>query len=418
MKYRRRHLEAKLLRYAQEFPSLLLMGARQVGKSTLLTHLFEAKAKHIVFDPVVDVANARRDPEFFLDQHPAPLILDEVQYAPEILPVIKRRIDRQPAPGMYFLTGSQNLALLRSVSESLAGRVMVFELGAMTLAERAGRAGGASTTWIEAVMTAGTRPPDLGPYDRIPARDTSDTLFSRVWRGGLPLTLDRSDDMVADILASYVRTYIERDVRSLADVQDQQQFTRFLSLCGALTAQEINHSQLGREIGITPQTAARWLGVLKATFQWVEIPPYHGNAIKRISGRAKGFIADSGLAAHLQRISSPAALAGHPLQGALFETWVAVDLMRRFCLLSTPPLVYHWRTHGGAEVDLLLERDGTYWPIEIKSKARITAADARGIRAFRATYPQLRHGPGFVIAAVDEVFRLADDILVVPYDLT
>ena len=218
-------------------------------------------------------------------------------------------------------------------------------------------------------------------------------------------------------MQSYVRTYIERDVRSLASVQDQQQFSRLLSLCAALTAQEVNHSQLGREIGVTPQTASRWLNILKATYQWLELPPYHGNTIKRISGKPKGYLTDTGLAAFLQRISSPEALSGHPLLGPLFETHVVLDIHRKFHCLTMPPQVYHWRTLAGAEVDLLLERDGIFWPVEIKSSTRITRADARGITAFRETYPALRHGPGIIVAPVEEVFQLRDEVLVIPYDL-
>ncbi len=393
------------------------MGPRQVGKSTLFAHLFGAGAKHIVFDPVLDVGNARQDPDFFLDQYPPPVILDEVQYAPELLGAIKRRIDRQPAPGQYFLTGSQNLALLKHVSESLAGRVLVLDLGSMTLSELRGCGQKAGGTWLAALMDAGTGVPDLNSFQRLMPVSKEDTILRHLWRGGLPLLLDRTDDLVPDIWASYVRTYVERDVRALAEVHDQQQFSRFIALCAALTAQEVNHSQLGRDIGVTPQTARRWLGVLKATFQWMEVPPFHGNTIKRISGRSKGYLADTGLAAHLQRVSSPVALAGHPLLGALFETWVAGDLLHRFCLMSTPPQVYHWRSHSGAEVDLVLERDGIFWPIEVKAAGRVTMADARGIHAFRAAYPHLRHGAGSIVAAVDQTSRLSEDILVVPCDL-
>jgi predicted AAA+ superfamily ATPase len=388
-----------------------------VGKSTLLAHLFGDKAEHIVFDPVVDVGNARRDPEFFLNQHPPPLILDEIQYAPELLGTIKRRIDRQPAAGQYFLTGSQNLALLKNVSESLAGRVIVLDVGPMTPAELNGCADPEGGTWLASLLDAGTGVPSLAGRFRLAPGDKEDTVYRRLWRGGLPLLLDRADNLVHDILSSYVRTYVERDVRAFAEVSDQQQFTRFLALCAALTAQETNHSQLGRELGVTPQTAGRWLAILRATFQWIELPPFAGSAIKRISGRPKGYLSDTGLAAHLQRLSSPTALEGHPALGALFETAAVGTLMRGFGLISSPPQVYHWRTHGGAEVDVLLERDGIFWPIEIKAAARITSADARGIKAFRATYPHLRHGTGVVIAGVEAPDRLSEDILIVPYDL-
>lgn len=417
MNYKNRLLERKILRCKEVFPVILVIGARQVGKSTLLSHLFGAQMPQIVFDPVIDVGNARQDPEFFIDQHPPPIILDEIQYAPELLPVIKRRIDRHDVPGQYFLTGSQNLSLLRNVSESLAGRAVVLELGSLTLAERQGLGAHPHPTWLQRLLDAAGALPDLGRHERLRREAPLTTVFEVLWRGGYPRTLDLSLEFIVEVMQSYVRTYVERDLRVLANVQDQQQFSRFLALCAAMTAQEINHSQLGREIGVTPQTASRWLNTLKATFQWLEVPPYHGNALKRLSGKPKGYISDTGLAAFLQRISSPAALSGHPLLGALFETHVAVDLHRQFHTLDMPPQVYHWRTHGGAEVDLLLERDGVFWPLEIKSKARITAADARGIAAFRSTYPSLRHGPGLIVAPVEQVDRLRDEIVVVPYDL-
>ena len=416
MNYRKRHLETKIIRYKEIFPVLLVTGARQVGKSTLLGHLLGDIMPHITFDPVIDVGNARQDPEFFIDQHPPPIILDEIQYAPELLAVIKRRVDLDDAPGQYFLTGSQNLALLRDVSESLAGRVVVLDLGTMTLGERQGW-GRTEPVWLDLLLEAGGALPDLSRQERVPRKPPLRTVFEVLWRGGYPRTLDQAPDVIVDIMQSYVRTYVERDVRSLTDVQDLQQFSRFLSLCAALTAQEVNHSQLGREIGVTPQTASRWLNILKATYQWLELPPYHGNTIKRISGKTKGYLADTGLAAFLQRISSPEALSGHPLLGRLFETHVVQDIHRKFHCLTMPPQVYHWRTLAGAEVDLLLERDGIFWPVEIKSSTRITRSSARGIVAFRETYPALRHGPGVIVAPVEEVFQLRDEILVLPYDL-
>ena len=157
--------------------------------------------------------------------------------------------------------------------------------------------------------------------------------------------------------------------------------------------------------------------MLSATFQWVEVPPYHGKTIKRIARRPKGYLADTGLAGYLQRISSPQALGGHPLQGALFETHVVLDVLKQLQVCRTRPQMLHWRSHGGAEVDLLLERDAVYVPIEIKSSARVSSGDARGILAFRETYPQLRHGPGVIVAATEELSELRGGVIVAPYDL-
>ena len=162
----------------------------------------------------------------------------------------------------------------------------------------------------------------------------------------------------------------------------------------------------------------RWLNILKVTFQWIELPPYSGNTVKRVSGRPKGYITDTGIAASLQRVSSPQALSGHPQLSALFETHVVLDLCKRFSALSPPPRMYHWRLHSGNEVDVILERDGIFHSIEIKCAGTIKPGDAAGIKAFRSTFPRLNHGAGYIIAPVEKAYALTDDIFVIPYDCT
>ena len=166
-----------------------------------------------------------------------------------------------------------------------------------------------------------------------------------------------------------------------------------------------------------PFTARRWLDLLVGTFQWFEVPAYSGNAVKRVSGKAKGYLADTGLACWAQAISSPAALGGHPLWGALFESFIASEVRKQMTLLSPPPRLHHWRSAGGAEVDLLLERDGRMFPIEIKGKTQVSRADTRGITAFREAYPHLRVAPGLVISLCDQVQQLNDQDLSLPWDL-
>ena len=414
MNYRTRHIERRLSRVRSALPVVLVIGARQSGKSTLLSHA-APDARRVVFDPVIDLGNAREDPELFLDQYPPPLILDEVQYAPELLTVIKRRVDEDSTPGQYLLTGSLNLMLLRSVSESMAGRVAVLELPFLSLAERCGHAATAHP-WVEDLFA-----PDplsrLRRHQRLPPRAIEATLASRLWRGGFPRHLDHDDEILPDLLSSYVRTYVERDVRSVAAVEDAALFTRFVGLCAAHTGQEINHSQLGRDLGITYHTAQRWLAILQASFQWLEVPPFSANPAKRVSKRPKGYFADTGLAAWTQRISSPEALFSNPMQGALFETHVVLDLLKQTRAMAHPPRVHHWRLHSGAEVDLILERDGMLVAVEAKSRSRVGRADTRGIRAFRSSYPRLQHGVGVVVGAVHEVTFLGDNIVAVPYDL-
>lgn len=393
------------------FPAVVLTGARQVGKSTLLQHTLAGEADFVVFDPVADVESARAEPDLFLDNHRTPLVLDEIQCAPEVVPALKRRIDRDRRPGRYVLTGSQQWGVLRAMSESLAGRVAFLDLEGFCLAEIAERTEGA--TWLERSLAdpvefLASRPQRLANIR---------PLYERLWRGFLPEAELLETDVISDFHAAYQRTYIERDARLIGAVEDWQQFGRFFRLAAALTAQEVNHSQLGRDIGVTPQTARRWLDMLKATFQWHEVPAWSGNTVKRVSKKPKGYLADSGSACAALRLSSGAALADHPAFGAIYETAVVGEIRRLITVMPSKPMLHHWRSHGGAEVDLILERDGVLHPIEIKATERPAPKDARGIQAFRETYPDLRIAPGLVLAPTDAVARLSAEDTAIPWDL-
>ena len=319
--YRQRLLTRRLRELATAFPVVVISGARQVGKSTLLQHLYGDKAGIVVFDPVVDVGNARQDPELFLANNRPPLVLDEVQYAPELIASLKREVDKDRSPGQYILSGSQQWSVLTSVSESLAGRAAFLDLEGFSLAEAAGSEGSWLSSWIADPAKFLASPPSRLQHTR--------TLYESLWRGGLPDATLIEAAFVPDFHAAYQRTCIERDVRLLADVADWQLFGRFIRLCAALSAQEINRRQLGRELGVTPQTADRWLGLLKATYQWFEVPAYSGNAVKRVSGKPKGYLADTGMTCHAQLLSSPEALGGHPMLGALFETAVVAEIRKQ-----------------------------------------------------------------------------------------
>jgi uncharacterized protein len=408
MQYRPRNAEPRLADLARYFRVVLVTGARQVGKSTLIERVFP-EVRAITFDPLQDLYGARSDPDLFLDSLAPPLVLDEIQYAPELLPALKRRVDRSDQPGQYILTGSQNLAVLRGVAESMAGRVGILQLDGMTHLEQLGR--GREGHWLDAYLSTPDQLPDKVHADP----DAPGPLTRVLWRGTLPGLLDLPDEMVPAFWRAYVQTYVERDVRVMAEVKDLAIFGRFLSLQGALTAQEINDSQAGREIGVAPGTARAWRDLLSYTYQWTELFPYVGNTVKRVSGKRKGYLQDVGLASHLQRLSSPEALLVSPLRGALFETWVVNELLRASRNLTVPPQSWHWRTHGGAEVDLILERDGRLFPIEVKARTNPSKRDTRGLRAFRETYGEDRVAPGLVIHAGHEVYRLDRHTVALPW---
>jgi hypothetical protein len=403
--YKQRLLEEKIIELFRYYPALAVLGARQVGKSTLVENLFGNKVESIVFDPVVDVENARKDPEFFLQNHPPPVFLDEIQYAPELLGPIKRRVDRSKQKGLYILSGSQHLAVMRDIAESMAGRVAVVHLYPMTRREMAGLESSTFLKkWVHGEMA----------LDSVSASST-ELLFPRIWRGGYPGIMDLPAHLISGYWQSYLQTYIERDVRTIANIGSLQTFGQFIRLLAALSAQEINHAHIGRELGVDRKTAQTWLETVQSTFLWFSLPAFSRNPVKRIAGRAKGYFADTGFICQLQKIGTPEAIGGHPLQGALFETWVVMEVIKTLQAWPMPPNMYHFRSYGGAEVDLLLEMDGILYPIEIKAKSNPTRNDGRGIAAFRECFPKEKIGQGLIICAVERPIRLAEQLVAVPW---
>ena len=395
------------------FPVVGICGARQVGKSTLLRARFGDRARTFVFDPITDVGNARQDPELFLGLHPAPLILDEVQFAPELLPVIKRRVDEAGGvPGQYLLTGSQQFNVLRRVEESLAGRIWLADLWPMSQSEIRGVPDRGLLPALLATKGADARSLALGLGAE--AATPRGGLLEVLYRGGYPGLLDFEVRDVGAGFEAYVRTYVERDVRTLRAIDDLHDFSRFMRLIAALTATELNASHLGRKVGISPKTARAWLDALTYSYQVLRLDAYAGNTIKRISGRPKIHMTDVGLACSLLAISSPEAVASHPLVGALFETFAVMEIAKQALGLDGRPRLWHWRSSGGAEVDLVIERDGVFYPIEIKWKSRPSGRDLSGIRQFRETYPHLELGTGVVVHGGVELLLLGESTLAVP----
>lgn len=399
MEYKARHLEKTVLSAAKHFKVILILGARQVGKSTLLRHLLP-DAEMFFFDAILDPYKVKSDPDLFLDLHPSPLILDEVQFAPALLSAVKRRVDLSSEKGRYFLTGSQNLNVLKTISETMTGRAVLLHMEGMSLLERTGSAH--EESWLARYLNDPVRFIEKKPQTLA----SLPPLTEVIWRGSLPQAWELPPTELARFFGSYIQTYVERDLRLVEKIEDLQQFGHFLSLLGALSGKEINYSQLGREINVTPQTAKRWLFALFASYQWREILPLHRNTIKRISEKRKGVVTDSGIACYLLRINAPEDLALHPSLGALFETWVINHIYQLFSTCPMPPSVYHWRTHGGAEIDLILEMNGIYFPIEIKCSRNLSSQDLRGFKAFRESMPEKRVAPGIIIHAGEENYLL------------
>ena len=326
--YKPRGATDRLVQLFDSFPVVVLTGARQVGKSTFVSQVFGQECDHIVFDPIVDIQNAREDPDLFLRNQSTPVILDEIQYAPQLVPALKRRVDENRVPGQYLITGSQQWEVMKQLSESLSGRAVFIDLEAFSSQELSDAP--MKPSWLAEWLTQGKD--SLKKLSRARSREVP--VYEQLWRGWFPEAQFLETKFIPDFYGSYLRTYIERDARQLADVEDWQAFGRFYRLAGALSAQEVNYSQFGRDIGIKPETAKRWLAVMKATFQWYEVPAYSGNTIKRISAKPKGYLADTGLICFCLAVSTPKAVPSHPNWGALFETAIASEIRKYLSLLS------------------------------------------------------------------------------------
>ncbi len=416
MKYRSRSIEATIKALCSHFPVVAVLGARQVGKSTLVEHLFGSEYEVVVFDPVQDVEQARTEPDLFLANHPGKLFLDEVQYAPELLASIKRRVDRSGEPGQFILSGSQNLAVIKNISESLAGRVAIVELHGLSFSEMIGNTDSCMLLdWVNGVQRS-----EVG--DQIAAEGLSPNQggepppwYATVFRGGLPGTLDLPESLLPHFFSSYLQTYVERDIRTVADIGNLQLFSRFYRLLGALSTTEINASQLGRDLDIDRRTALAWKSVLESTYQWTEIPAFSRNPIKRVAGKSKGVFSDTGMLCHLQRITSPEMIASHPLQGRIMETWVITEIFKICSAWNVMPGFYHYRSVGGAEVDLILEINGRLFPVEIKSKAHPSKKDAGGIKSFRQAFPNEDIGEGLLVCAAAKPYRISEHVMAMPW---
>ena len=307
--YIHRTLERAFLSASDHFPVMLVNGARQVGKTTLLRHLCGEERTYVTLDDPLVLELARRDPSLFLQRYPGQVLIDEIQYAPGLLPLIKMAVDEDRRPGRFWLTGSQHFHLMKSASESLAGRVGILELLGLSRREQDG--------------AGADLPPFLPRPDVLEARleDTArlrlPDLYSRIWRGSYP-ALAEDPDLDRDLYySSYVQTYLQRDVRDLARVGDETAFLKFLRASAARTAQLLNLADLARDAGVAPNTAKSWLSILEASGLVRLLQPYHTNVTKRLVKTPKLYFLDTGLCSWLTEWTSPETLEAGAASGAM-----------------------------------------------------------------------------------------------------
>ena len=348
-----RHLAQSVLKAARHFPALVLTGPRRAGKTWLLRRLFPNAGYFLLEDPDI-VARLRADPHGFLDAVKTPVILDEVQNVPEVFALVRARIDREPRrTGRWLLTGSQEAPLMRGVSESMAGRAAVLQLYPLSARE---------TPKVTLLR---------GGYPEVLARPAA----ARLW------------------FASYLQTYLERDVRAVTAVRDLATFRRFLALVASRHGQVLNKTDLAAPLGVSVPTVTQWLGILETTAQILVVPPFYENLGKRLIKSPRVYVADSGLACHLLGIDSAAELAKSPFAGSLFEGLIASEIVKAQVNDGRRRELYHFRDEQGLEVDFVVPgRSGSVALVECKATRTVTPAMAAPMQHLRHAFTK-RRGP-------------------------
>lgn len=334
-----------------DFPVIVVTGARQTGKTTLLRHAVGAEADFVSLEDVDIRGAARSDPRAFLSARGNPTVLDEVQNAPDLLSYIQTDVDRSGGNGRWILSGSQSFALMQGVAQSLAGRAAVLRLPTFTAAEALDRR---PLSTPEELL--------VGFY---PVPRLRDSLDLRLW------------------MASYVQTYLERDVRQVVQVGDLASFEQFVRLCAARTAGILNLASLARDAAVSPNTARRWISVLEASALFFQLRPYSASATRRMVKAPKLFALDTGLAAYLTGHRDSSVLWNGPLKGALFETAVLGEILKAFWNAGDLPPVFFWRASDGLEVDFVIEAAGRLHAVECKASATPMPAMADGLQKWR-----------------------------------
>lgn len=378
--YIKRYIEDIILRASKSFKIIYLGGPRQVGKTTVLLHL----AQHLKMQYVsLDDLNVRRlaetDPELFLQKFKPPVLIDEIQYAPELFPYIKIYADKSSKNGGFWLTGSQQFSLMKNVKESLAGRVGILKLLGFSMAEleKTKKSKNAFLPKLQAV--------ESGINDPV-------KIFKFIFRGCFPALYGKNAPDIELFYNSYLQTYIDRDLKDIFHVSKISDFHKFLQLCAARTGQILNYSDLARDAGISVHAAKEWIGILESSMQIYLLRPYYKNISKRLIKAPKLYFLDTGLAAFLTKWKTPATLMNGAMAGAFFETFAITEIIKSYLYRGEEPPIYYFRDKEGHEVDLVIEKNGEIYPVEIKIASRIMQDDIKNINYLRGKIPNIKQG--------------------------
>jgi len=390
---------SKILQNATEtFPVVLITGARQVGKTTVFERSKEPERMIVTLDDPHVKALAKNDPLLFLQTYKPPLLIDEVQYAPELFPYIKMAVDKDRRKGMFWLTGSQPFNLMQNVSESLAGRVAILELFGLSQSEKNGRN---DFPFLPDTVTSEYRP-EMDLY----------SLYETIFRGSFPELYANPGMNRALFYSSYLKTYIERDIRQLIQITDEHRFLTFVKTAAARTGQLLNFNDMAKDVDVSTNTIKSWISVLETSGLIFLLPSYHNNIAKRAVKTPKLYFTDTGLCSYLCAWESAETLANGAMSGAILETYVVTEILKTYRHNGLFVNLYFYRDRDNKEIDLLIERDGLLYPIEIKRSASPKIDDTKHFDVLsRLGKPA---GKGAVICLYDKFLPLNNQTNIVP----
>ena len=405
MAYITRHMEKVILDCSKAFSALLITGPRQAGKTTMLKMLAEREGigrGYVSLDDLNMRDMAKNDPQLFLQLHQPPVIIDEVQYAPELFTYIKIHVDKHHTPGAFWLTGSQIYRLMRGVQESLAGRVALLHLSPLSQREITGALPRVFSVDFEALLSESKAVAPVSIPD----------MFERIWNGCMPGLISGQRSERDIFYSSYISTYIERDVRELSGTIDALKFNRFVTAVAARCSQLINYTALAEDADIDIQTAKSWLNILETLGIVFLLHPYSNNVLKRTIRTPKLYFYDTGLVCYLTRWSSAEVAEKGAMSGALLENFTISEIAKSYQNAGRSPYLYFYRDRDAKEIDVVLEENGKLYPLEIKKTA---APDRRITNTFAVVNRSpLERGTGAVLCLAQEFSAFDRDDLIIP----
>ena len=407
MDYIKRDLERKFLHMSAAFKAVMVVGARQVGKSTMLKHLAEGQNRtYVTMDDTQLRAFAQTDPKLFLQTYQPPLLIDEVQKAPELFEEIKILCDENDARGQFWLTGSQSKKLVKKAGDSLAGRLCILKMYSLSAREK---------LCVDPAGELDFSLQSLTARKKLFGQNHILTTFENIWRGGLPDVQEKDEEQLGEYFNSYIETYLMRDAVDDYGIADTEGFRKFLRACAAFTGQLVNYNDLGASAGVSGVTAKEWVKVLQSMGIIFLLEPYASNELKRLTKTPKLYFCDTGFCAYLSSWTTRDVLMNGAASGHYYENYVIAELLRHYAYGKNKVNLNYYRDNKMREIDLIIEENGVLHPVEIKKASVPDKSAAKSFSVLKSAERTV--GTGAVICMSDIVLPLDENALIVPSNL-